>query len=221
MAFSVLVITLTQFLMPRAAGLSPALRVAAGVPADCLLLPPPLHPPHRGPGRPRGQPRPPVRLIRRAVSPGDQDDDHNAGIDNIHQVVLSYGLILGVGVGMARDTGTLMVSIVMMMLMITIMMIVTGGSVFQEEAGAGGDLPGVGEWPGDLCHVELGEVGHQGDWLEAGPAGDQVTLTQISDDGCGLNDRRTVYVGKKRRLMKICKQHSATQTLRVNPHFSR
>ena len=73
-------------------------------------------------------------------------------------------------------------SVVMMMLMIT-MMIVTGGSVFQEEAGAGGDLPGVGEWPGDLRHVELGEVGHQGDWLEAGPAGDQVTLTQIGDDG--------------------------------------
>ena len=65
-------------------------------------------------------------------------------------------------------------------------MIVTGGSVFQEEAGAGGDLPGVGERPGDSRHVELGEVGHQGDWLEAGPAGDQWTLTQISDHGCGL-----------------------------------
>ena len=109
------------------------------------------------------------------------------------------------------------------MMTMMIMMIVTGGSVFQEEAGAGGDLPGVGERPRDSRHVELGEVGHQGDWLEAGPAGDQWTLTQISDDGCGLYIciADCVCVDKKRRLMKICKQHSATQTLRVNPHFSR
>ena len=65
----------------RAAGLPPALGVAPGVAAHGLLLPPPLHPPHRGPRRPRGQPRPPVRLLRSAVSPGDQDDDDQAHDD--------------------------------------------------------------------------------------------------------------------------------------------
>ena len=60
----------------------------------------------------------------------------------------------------------------MMMIMMIMMMMVSGGSVFQEEAGAGGDIPGVGERPGDRCYVQLGEVGHQGDRLETGSAGD-------------------------------------------------
>ena len=60
----------------------------------------------------------------------------------------------------------------MIMMMMMIMTMVSGGSVFQEEAGAGGDIPGVRERPGDRCYVQLGEVGHQGDRLEAGSAGD-------------------------------------------------
>ncbi len=53
---------------------------------------------------------------------------------------------------------------------------VTGGSVFQEEARAGGDLSGVRERPGHRRHVQLGEVGHQGDRLEAGTAGDRSSV---------------------------------------------
>ena len=53
---------------------------------------------------------------------------------------------------------------------------VTGGSVFQEEARAGGDLPGVRERPGYRRHVELGEVGHKGDRLEAGTAGERSSV---------------------------------------------
>ena len=60
----------------------------------------------------------------------------------------------------------------MIMMMMMIMTMVSGGSVFQEEAGTCGDIPGVGERPGDRGYVQLGEVGHQGDRLEAGSAGD-------------------------------------------------
>ena len=73
----------------RAAGLPPALGVAAGVAPHGLLLPPPLHSPHRGPRGPRGQPRSPLRLLRPAVSPGDEimihddnDDDDNDNDDD-------------------------------------------------------------------------------------------------------------------------------------------
>ena len=60
----------------------------------------------------------------------------------------------------------------MIMIIMMMMMMVSGGSVFQEEAGTGGDIPGVRERPGDRGYVQLGEVGHQGDRLEAGSAGD-------------------------------------------------
>ena len=46
-----------------------------------------------------------------------------------------------------------------------------GGSVLQEEEGAGGDLPGVGERHRVGDHVHLRQVGHQGDWLETGHSG--------------------------------------------------
>ena len=58
-------------------------------------------------------------------------------------------------------------------------MMMSGGPVFQEEAGAGGDLLGVRERPGDRGHVELGEVGHQGDRLEAGTPGERAGVDSL------------------------------------------
>ena len=65
----VIIVLFIVYCFCRAAGLPPPECLAPGVAADGLLLQEALHQTHRRPRGPRLQPRPPLRLLRCAVSP--------------------------------------------------------------------------------------------------------------------------------------------------------